>query len=201
MDISMCMPLFLSLVLCLSLYIYIYMCVCVLWNMYILRNYVNIDALYICILWRVQVLETPFGLLLRFIYDFTSRHYNHCYNVTRTRLTASSLPCWFFILVGPLIAGFLVAALPFRLSSASVIYSYLKCSPPWNRALAPRIEDTLSKGNFSSVVQVVTGITFVNICCCHNNCLPNRCLRIATIRLSNLTCIWEPLHSKLPYVS
>jgi hypothetical protein len=51
------------------------------------------------------VLEKPFGLLLRFIYDFTSRHYNFFYNVR------SSLPCWFFILVGPLIAGFLVAAL------------------------------------------------------------------------------------------
>jgi hypothetical protein len=62
------------------------------------------------------VLETPFGLLLRFIYDFTSRHYNYFYNVTRTRLTASSLPCSFFILVGPLIAGFLVAALILGLS-------------------------------------------------------------------------------------
>jgi hypothetical protein len=49
--------------------------------------------------------------LLRFIYDFTSRHYNYFYNVARTRLTASSLPCWFFILAGSLIAGFLVAAL------------------------------------------------------------------------------------------
>jgi hypothetical protein len=33
-------------------------------------------------MWRVRVLETPFGLLLRFIYDFTSRHYNYLYNVT-----------------------------------------------------------------------------------------------------------------------
>jgi hypothetical protein len=51
--------------------------------------------------------------------------------------------------------------------------------------LAPRIEDTLSKGNFSSVVQVVvTGITFVNIRYSDNNCLPARCLGIVTIRLS-----------------
>jgi hypothetical protein len=34
-----------------------------------------------------MILETPFGLLLRFIYDFTSRHYNYFYNVR------SSLPC------------------------------------------------------------------------------------------------------------
>jgi hypothetical protein len=57
-----------------------------------------------------SVLETPFGLLLYFIY-FTSRHHNYFYNVTRGRLTASSLPCCFLVLVGPLIADFLVAAL------------------------------------------------------------------------------------------
>jgi hypothetical protein len=75
------------------------------------------------------------------------------------------------------------------------------CSPPWNRMLAPRIEDTLLKGNFSIVVQVVTGITFVNIRCSDNNCLPSRCLWIATILLSNVTCIWEPLRRKWPYLS
>jgi hypothetical protein len=63
-------------------------------------------------MWRIWVLETPFGLLLRFIYDSTSRHYNYSYSVR------SSLPCWFFILVGPLIAGFLVAALISLLWSA-----------------------------------------------------------------------------------
>jgi hypothetical protein len=57
------------------------------------------------------VLKTPFGLLFLFIYDFTSSYYNYFHNVAWTRLTASSLPCWFFILVGPLIAGFLAAAL------------------------------------------------------------------------------------------
>jgi hypothetical protein len=40
-----------------------------------------------CNIVTFTVLETPFGLLLRFIYDFTSRHYNYLYNVTRTRLT------------------------------------------------------------------------------------------------------------------
>jgi hypothetical protein len=64
------------------------------------------------VLWRARVLETPFGLLLRFIYDSTSRHYNYFYNA------GSSLPCWFFILVGPLIAGFLVAARIWLLWSA-----------------------------------------------------------------------------------
>jgi hypothetical protein len=58
-------------------------------------------------MWRVGVLETPFGLLLRFIYDFTSHHYNHFYNVTRTRLTASALPCWFFL--GWLVLGLLAS--------------------------------------------------------------------------------------------
>jgi hypothetical protein len=52
-----------------------------------------------------SVLETSFGFLLRFIFDFTNRHYNYFYNVR------SSLPCWFLVLVGSLIAGFLVAAL------------------------------------------------------------------------------------------
>jgi hypothetical protein len=68
--------------------------------------------------------------------------------------------------------------------------------PPWNRVLAPRIEDILSKGNFSSVVQIVTGITFVTFRCSDNNCSPSRCLTIAVVRLSNVTCIWEPLRSK-----
>jgi hypothetical protein len=173
-------------------------------------------------MWRVGVLETPFGLLLSFTYDFTSRHYNYFYNVR------SSLPCWFFILVGPLIAGFLVAALILGLSDltlrlwsapfdllwcwvsdlpwflcpdvASLIGSFnlllFYSLPPWNRVLALRIEDTLLKGNFFSVVQVVTGTTSVNIRCSDNNCLPSRCLGIATIRLSNVTCIWEPLRRK-----
>jgi hypothetical protein len=51
------------------------------------------------------VLKTPFGLLLL---SFTT-------SLVVTTITfynvRSSLPCWFFILVGPLIAGFLVAAL------------------------------------------------------------------------------------------
>jgi hypothetical protein len=128
------------------------------------------------LLWRVQVLETPFGVLLRFIYDFIS-HYNYYYNVTLTRMTASSLPCWFFILVGPLIAGFLDAALMLRLWSAPLISARFYSLPPWNRVLAPGIENTLSKGNFSSVVQVVvTGITFVYNRCSDNIYLPSRCL-------------------------
>jgi hypothetical protein len=49
------------------------------------------------------VLETPFRLLLRFIYDFNSCHYNYFYNVTRTRLTAYSLPCSFFSFAADLI--------------------------------------------------------------------------------------------------
>jgi hypothetical protein len=56
------------------------------------------------------------------------------------------------------------------------------CSPPWNKVLPPRIEDIFSKGNFSSVVPIVTGMTFVNIRCGDNNCLPSRGLAIATIR-------------------
>jgi hypothetical protein len=156
----------------------------------ITRSYIYCDVF--CLwrrqMWRARVLETPFGLLLCFIYDFTSRHYNFFYNVR------SSLPCWFFILVGPLTAGFLVAALILGFWSALVpllwhgvsdrlVWSArFYCSPPWDRVLAPRIEDILSKGNFSSVGQVVlTGITSVNIRCYDNNCLPIRCLGIATI--------------------
>jgi hypothetical protein len=55
-------------------------------------------------------------------------------------------------------------------------------SPPWNRVLAPRIEDTLSKGYFSSLGQVVMGITSVNIRCSDNSCSPSRCLGTATVR-------------------
>jgi hypothetical protein len=171
-------------------------------------------------MWRVRVLETPFGLLFRFIYDFTSRHYNYFPNETRPRLTASSLPCWFFVrrCWSDLTPRFWSACLvhmiwlfisdrPWFLWSdvSSLIVSFdlllFFCSPPWNRVLAPRIEDTLSRGNFSSVVQVVMGITLVNIRCSDNNCLPSHCLGIATICLSNITCIWEPLHSKWPYPS
>jgi hypothetical protein len=151
-------------------------------------------------MWRTRVLETPFGFFHRFIYDFTSRHYNFFYSVTRTRLTASSLPCWFLILVGPLIAGFLIAALSDPLISsevASLISSFdlpgFYSLPPWNRVLAPRIGDALSKGNFSAVGQVVTGITSVNI----------RCLGIATIRSLFVVAgaLTEPLLSKCSHLS
>jgi hypothetical protein len=103
------------------------------------------------ILWQARALETPLGLLLRFIYDFTSRHYNCFYNVR------SSLPCWFFILVGPLIAGFLVAALILGLSDLTfrslicffdlllwrcvsdwLLWSArFYCLSPWNRVFGP----------------------------------------------------------------
>jgi hypothetical protein len=54
-----------------------------------------------------------------FYYDFTSHHYNFFYNVR------SSLPGWFFILIGPLIAGFLVAALIWFLWSAPDVASLI----------------------------------------------------------------------------
>jgi hypothetical protein len=55
--------------------------------------------------------------------------------------------------------------------------------PPWNRVLAPRVEDTLSNGYFSSVGQVVVrGITSVNIRRSDNNYSPSRCLGISIIR-------------------
>jgi hypothetical protein len=172
------------------------------------------------ILWRARGTGDAVRFVNSLYYDFTSRHYNFFYNVR------SSLLCWFFILVGPLISGFLVAALicsyallpTLRLWSVpllssrrcvsdrflcsppdvvSLIGSFdlvltlrlwsvpLFCSwrcvsdrflwsppdvaslvgsfelsdfyslPPWNRVLAPRIKDTLSKGYFSSVGQVV----------------------------------------------
>jgi hypothetical protein len=56
-------------------------------------------------MWRARSIGDAFRIVTLFYYYFTSRHYNFFYNVR------SSLPCWFFILVGPLIAGFLVAAL------------------------------------------------------------------------------------------
>jgi hypothetical protein len=154
---------------------------------------------WMSVLWRARVLETPFGLLLRFITTSLVVTTITFYNVR------SSLPCWFLILVDPLIAGFLVAVLiwhrwsspdvasligsfdlllTLRLWSAPLICPFFFfCSPPRNRVLAPRIEGTLSKGYFSSVGQVVvTGITSVNIRCSDNNCSPSRCLGIATIR-------------------
>jgi hypothetical protein len=44
-----------------------------------------------------------------------------------------------------------------------------------------RVRDTLSKGKFSSVIQVVMGIASVNVRCSNNNCLPSRCRGIPTI--------------------
>jgi hypothetical protein len=73
------------------------------------------------VLWRIWVLETPFRLLLRFINDFSSRHYNYFYNVTRTRLIASSLPCWFLILR-------CWSDQTFHLWSARLICSWFFCS-------------------------------------------------------------------------
>jgi hypothetical protein len=58
-------------------------------------------------------------IVTSFIYDFTSRHYSYFYNAR------SSLPCWFFILVGPLIAGFLVAALILGLSDLTYVASLI----------------------------------------------------------------------------
>jgi hypothetical protein len=120
---------------------------------------------------------------------------NHCYNETRTRLTvcsgplltASSLLGWFLALhclLSALIACFFTAwlilgSLLLIWSASSVLVCLcLKCSPPWNRFLAYRVGDTLSKGKCSSVIQVVTGIAFDNIRCSDNNCLPSRCLGV-----------------------
>jgi hypothetical protein len=72
-----------------------------------------------------------------------------------------------------------------------------KCPPPWNRFLTYRVGDTLSKGKFSSVIQVVvTGITFVNIRCSDNNYLRSRCLEIPTIR--SLFVVAETIIEPLP---
>jgi hypothetical protein len=46
------------------------------------------------ILWRVWVLETPFGLLLRFINNFTSLHVNYFYNETRTSPSVKNTVFW-----------------------------------------------------------------------------------------------------------
>jgi hypothetical protein len=100
------------------------------------------------------VQETPFGLLICFITTSLVVTKKFCYNVR------SSLLCWVFILVGPLIVGFLVAALiwflwsPLLFCVSDLILLGFYSLPPWNRALAPRIEDTLSKGNFSSSTQL-----------------------------------------------
>jgi hypothetical protein len=109
------------------------------------------------------LLETPFGLLLRFTYDVTSRHNNYFYNVTRTRLTASSLTCWFLVFRCWSDLTFhlwsVLVPLLWRCVSDRLLWSArLYFLPPWNRVMVPRIEDTLSKGNFSSVVS-----------CCHGN--------------------------------
>jgi hypothetical protein len=52
-------------------------------------------------IWRARLLKTPFGLLLRFIYDFTSRHYSLFYNVlwpsdvvSRSGPDSSALVLW-----------------------------------------------------------------------------------------------------------
>jgi hypothetical protein len=184
------------------------------------------------------VLETPSGLLLRFIYDFTSRHYNYFYNVTRTRLTAlhfhvdswsfatdliwsdliwlfvsdrllwparfqvrvkvtlrltvsqSVSKSWYrapfgaydqiFSTVWQLRSCFFFVGRPLWREDGSVL-SLLKPArfysfPPWNRVLAPRIKDTLSKGNFSFVVQVVTGTPFPTLVAARTCVLASRCL-------------------------
>jgi hypothetical protein len=166
------------------------------------------------------VLETPFGLLLWFIYDYTNRHYNYFYNVR------SSLPCWFFILVGPLIAGFLVAALTLRLRSVPLICRWvsdllwsmlwstsvfiLLCFyflPPWNRVLAPRIEDTLSKGYLWSSTQrwlmLLRNPTILSLSVVARRRYLSRCLGIPSRWLAMLTSLlvmyrvfWKPLRSK-----
>jgi hypothetical protein len=137
------------------------------------------------------LLETPFGLLLRVFTTLLVATTITFYNVR------TSLPCWFFILVGSLIAGFLVAALIWLLWSppdvASLIGSFDRLLwsaplifssdvaslidsfdllgsyflPPWNRVLAPRIEDTLSKGSLGgggALTQRCCGIS-----CCGNS--------------------------------
>jgi hypothetical protein len=155
------------------------------------------------------VLETAFRLLLRFIYNFTSRHYNYFYNVTWTRLTTSSLPGWFLVLrcwsdLTPRLWLALIPLLWRCISDRLLRSAPFYCSPLWNRVLAPQIENTLSKCNFSPVVQVVaTGITFVNIRCSGSNCLPSRCLGIATIPSLFIVAgaLIEPLLSKCSYLS
>jgi hypothetical protein len=147
-------------------------------------------------MWRTRGTGDPVRIVTSFY--FTS----HCcfYSVTRTRLTVFSLPCLFLVL--RYWSDLFVSDRPWFLCSdvASLIGSFnllgFYSLQPWNRVLAPRIEDTLLKGYFSSVGQVVMGITSVNIRCSDNNCSPSRCLANAHISLSNVPCIWEPLRSK-----
>jgi hypothetical protein len=114
--------------------------------------------------------------------------------ITWTRLNASSFR----------VASFSWLVL-WLLASWLLLWSlFYLISSPWNRVLAPWIEDTLSKDNFSSVVQVVTGITFVNIRYSDDNCLPSCCLGIATIRSLFVEAgerQFEPLPNKCSHLS
>jgi hypothetical protein len=58
----------------------------------------------------------------------------------------------------------------------------MKCPQPWNRLLAHWVGDTLSKGNFSSVIHVVVpGIYFLTFVAAGRRVLATRCLSNAHI--------------------
>jgi hypothetical protein len=120
-----------------------------------------------------------------FCYDFTSRHYNlylQCalFTSVLTLYLGWSSDCW--------LLGCCSDTLTLRLweipliSSDRVLWSPLICAwycvsgfiflgfyalPPWNRVLAPRIEDILPKGYFPSSAQrwlVLLGIQQFGLC-------------------------------------
>jgi hypothetical protein len=135
-----------------------------------------------------------------FYYDFISRH-NYFLHVR------SSLPCWFFILVGPLIAGFLVAVLIWLCVSDWFIWSRpLICSFLSKSTLLSRSSRTGARTPCPRVVfclQFSVGCVAAesNSVRCSGKTLFEPLTSNAHICLSDVTCILEPFRRKWPYPS
>jgi hypothetical protein len=153
------------------------------------------------------------GLLLWFIYDSTSHHYNFYNFFSQCALFTSVLilylgwssDCWLlggcsnlFLWSPPDIASLIRSydlPLTLHLWPVPLICFYLPgfySLPPWSRVLAPQIEDTLLKGYFSSATQRCCCFRIQQFgLCCSGKTLFEPLTSNAHICLSDVTCILE----------
>jgi hypothetical protein len=81
---------------------------------------------------------------------------------------------WLLALAHCLLLWLLASSLLIWSASSVLVCLCLKCSPPWNRFLVYRLGDTLSKGKFFSVIQVVVMQRLSHFY--ENTCSVRRCL-------------------------
>jgi hypothetical protein len=149
-------------------------------------------------IWRARVLETPFGLLLRFITALlvvTTITFTMCALHFRVD-SLSWLVLWLlasWLLLWPSDIASLSSFFDLLWSTPVFILLGFYFLPPWNRVLAPQMEDTMSKGYFSSSTQrwlvLLRNPTIRSLFVVAGRRYLSRCLGISSRWLAMLTSV------------